>query len=506
MISKISNSVIKHYSIIILCLILFIISLSIITINSVDYQKSSITNNPLIINENKGEMPLTSQYTLVDPINISSPGDWSNYSFINGTGTDLDPYIIENIEIRGSGVQVVYESPYNRLNWSDAGIFINAAGRFIIRNCKISSISFGIHITVGASTGFIHHIDDVEISNCGLGIYTYWPHIALNISNCIISNCKWVTIKAPILFSTQYLYGGYGIWLRGDTGSIIDHCRIQDCSIAIVATTDVSVSNNQFINCGMAFDYSHGIPSYIYNTTVNGKPIGIFYGQDNLVLSNTDVSQFGQLVFISCDNLKLSNIQIESPCSIGLTIYSCFQVELNDITVLNQNIGLYIYGANITTDKLYTKDCALGFCLLLIADSHFTKTMTDNTDMPICIYSPLRSSTLEIERSTRFYIVDTPIYDKLQFVSPRSSFNISRSFISDLDIECFSIKIDNTYTYNVTDSDLSNRVNFILVSTKRYPRPLAIPGFLSFWFYITSSLGILSLIFLLQLKKRIKIL
>jgi len=219
--------------------------------------KSSIRENTKYVKEKPEKILLTSDYTLVDRINISSPSDWGLYPFITGNGSDLDPYIIENIEIQGSGVKTIEESGHSRLNYSDIGIYINAEGNFTIRNCKISSISNGILLGIGVSTGYTHNINNVEINNCGIGIYNWFWNIAVNVSKCNISNCNWVTVIAPYDFEHPTVYGGYGIYISGGSGSIVECCRIQNCSIGLLASHTVSLISNQLINCGFLFDFAY---------------------------------------------------------------------------------------------------------------------------------------------------------------------------------------------------------------------------------------------------------
>ena len=108
---------------------------------------STISNTEnYIVQEEKGEQaPLTSAYTIVSPINISSASDWASYGFITGNGSENNPYVIENVEIQGTGVKTSEEYGPGHLNYKDFGIYINAAGNCTIRNCRISSISYGIY-------------------------------------------------------------------------------------------------------------------------------------------------------------------------------------------------------------------------------------------------------------------------------------------------------------------------------------------------------------------------
>ena len=68
-------------------------------INSTQDRKSSLINNT------QEDIRVSNGYQLVDPINISSWSDWALYDFITGDGTDLNPFIIENIEINGDGIK-----------------------------------------------------------------------------------------------------------------------------------------------------------------------------------------------------------------------------------------------------------------------------------------------------------------------------------------------------------------------------------------------------------------
>lgn len=392
------------------------------------------------------------------------------------------------------------DGPRTRLNYSDFGILINAGGKFIIRNCKISSISIGIILSVGVSAGPIHLIEGVEINNSGLGIYSYWPNKNVNISKCNVSNCNWVTIKAPDDFDTPALYGGYGIWLRGTGLSKIEYCCIQNCSIGMVATSGVDLIGNQLINCGLSFHFMYGIPLYRVNNTVNGKPIGLFYGEDNLIISGQEASQYGQLIFFFCDNLQLYNIHIKDPCSIGIILYRCEYPLIQNIVCENQKIGFLFIASEITADYLHTKHCDAGFFLIQTRDSTFTRLFMDNTDIPIYTITPIINCTFEIEKSTRFYIIDIFAFNELQLNTSVSSYIVNRSFLSAFDLEGFLIQINDTNTYHITDPDPGEYgVDIIIVI---YQPSFAIPGFSAFWFYMIILLGIVYLIVSYSYKKR----
>jgi hypothetical protein len=462
--------------------------------------KSSIGENTYHAKE---KIPLSSDYTLVDRINISSPTDWGLYPYITGNGSDLDPYIIENIEIQGKGVKTIEESGYTRLNDSDRGIYIKTEGNFTIRNCKISSISIGILLDIGVSTGYTHNINNVEINNCGIGIDSWFWNIAVNVSKCNISNCNWVTVIAPYDFEHPTVYGGCGIYISGGSGSIVEYCRIQNCSIGLSASHTVSLINNQLINCGFLFDFAYISQISLVNNTVNGKSIGLFFNEDNLIISGSQASQYGQLIFTLCHNLHLFNIDITEPCSFGLLIDHCYNAVLEDIVCENQKIGFSILSSfALKADNLYAKDCDTGFYLSEIEGSTLTQLFTNNTDIPIYSYTPIRDSTIEIEKSTRFYIIDNYIScDELHVNSSVSSFSVFKSFLPEFDNNGFLIQLNDTQTYQVIDTLPEIWVNFTIIIYQE-PQPSVIPGFPIFWFYMAFFWGIISLIASFRMKKR----
>lgn len=466
-------------------------------INSTQDRKSSIINNT------QEDIQVSDSYQLVDPINISSWSDWALYPFITGNGTDLNPFIIENIEIIGTGVKTMQSGNRTLLNYTYAGIYINTNGSFVIQNCKISHTSIGIHLTIGIPPGGpTYPIVNVEIDNCSIGIYSRLQHVVVNISNCYIHNCNWVSITANIDINDYFDYGGIGICVRSN-GGIIEDCRIEDCSVGMMAAFVPNPRNNELINCGIVpyFPYMY-YTNYDSSNTVNGKPIGIFWGISNLIFSNA--SLYGQLIFAACPNLTLSDIHITEPCSIGIQLLSVSlnqRTYLNNIICENQKLGFYIHGRDIFGHNLYAKNCEAGFYFVDIKNSKFTKIMTDNTDIPIYAITTINNLIIEIEQSTKFYLVDPLAWygDKLHVVSSATSYNVSMSYIPELGVDGYITQFNDIDTYQATliVPRYINTANFTVISVPRYSRPDTsniIPGYHFFWFWSVIIIGLLVLI------------
>jgi hypothetical protein len=504
---KIKKSYI-NLSLLLLILSLIVVNTSFHWFNAQYFTGLMLKNNTS--NYSQDDIQASNSYQLVDPINITSWNNWTDYSFITGNGTDLNPFIIENIEIIGTGVKTMQSGNRTLLNYTYTGIYIDTNGSFIIRNCKISHTSIGIHLSFNIPPG-VYHILNTEISDCSIGMYSRWFHVVVNISNCYIHNCNWISITANLDINDYLDYGGIGIWVRSD-GGFIEDCRIEDCSIGMMAGRVPNPRNNELINCGIVPDYVvMYTTNYDSSNTVNGKPIGIFWGLNNLTFSNA--SLYGQLIFAACDNLTLLDVHITKPCSIGIQLVSVTlnqTTHLNNIIIENQKLGFYIQGRDIFGHNLYAKNCEAGFYFVNIRDSSFTKIMTDNTDIPIYSMGLIDNQSIEIEQSTEFYLVDASAYywDKLQVVYSNTSYNVSMSYIPELGFRGYVTQFDDVNNYQVTlsaappvPSPPEMRANITVISVPRYSRPAVepppgIPGF-----NIVALLGICSFITLIVIIK-----
>jgi hypothetical protein len=499
----------KYVDIVLLCLFL-LPTFMLMNYNIIGNQiiKSNQDRTSGIINSTQEDIRTSNGYQLVDPINITTESDWALYPFITGNGSESNPYIIENVEIIGDGVKTMESGNDTLLDTSDVGIFIGTSASFIIRNCKISHTSIGIHLTAGFSSG--DNISNVEISDCSLGIYSKW-YSNVSISNCYIHDCNWVSIKAKVVINYFLDYGGVGIWVRS-SGGIIEDCRIEDCSIGMIAGRVQVNRYNEFINCGFVPDWVYMfVTDYDNTNTVNGKPIGIFWGIDNLVFTNA--SQYGQLIFACCANLTLSNIHITEPCSIGIQILSLGfnqTTNLNNIICENQNLGMYVRGSNIFGNNLYAKNCEAGFYFDSMENSEFTRIMTENTDIPIYMTTETDNFTIEIEKSTKIYLVDwNAWYWDILDVVPGN--DITMSYITELGSPGYIIQFNDfgTYQLNLTlirdhhgTTTYLSRANLTVISVPRYPRPDISKTVRDYPYFLIWSVIVIGLLLSLEFYRR----
>ncbi|MHA1372654.1 MAG: hypothetical protein ACTSR7_00005, partial [Promethearchaeota archaeon] len=78
--------------------------------------------------------------------------------------------------------------------------------------------------------------------------------------------------------------------------------------------------------------------------------------------------------------------------------------------------------------------------------------MTDNTEVPIYGTTSFNEFTIEIEQSTKFYLVDfmATYKDKLNVTSSAMSYNISMSTILELGIDGYVAQFNDIISYQVS--------------------------------------------------------
>ncbi len=353
----------------------------------------------------------------VEPINISSPTDWALYPFITGNGSESNPYVIENVEIHGSGVKSYESNSIPTLNLTYNGIFIDSNESFIIKNSEILNFSVGIQFGFGVN---ITQVSNVTIDNCGLGIYSWIHQVTLNISECHISNCRWLSTSSAYDLE-RFQYGGYGIWARSTKEpSIIKNNLVENCTFGIYISGTTNITQNTLINCGFFVNMQMLVVSLPYihdDNIVNGKPLKIFWYEDNLNIRQSDVDQYGQMLFIMCDNLNFARVSITEPCSVGLFVInirmnpmigidSANGTKLTSVHCANQAVGMYLYGYAVQARGLSVENCEVGYLMVRMRLCELERVSVTNCDLPIFGYDQIVNTTIQLEPGTPFHYYD----------------------------------------------------------------------------------------------------
>ncbi|WP_457559689.1 hypothetical protein [Candidatus Harpocratesius sp.] len=391
----------SNFKIFFILIVFFIIFAEFSTVGYNNEQFASVTNGSVDLfynSENIGKLNTKIQkgtvLTPIEPINIHSPQDWSKYDFITGSGSNNDPYIIENLEIIGNDFIIDTDLPYPK---NSIGIFImddNAS--FIIRNCYISHFNYGIKIKTYNGYLYSKTIENNQIEFCGLGIMTVGRNVL--ISQNSLSECR-VMPKNKILIvergSVLYneFYGGIGILTRYSSfdDTIVEKNVVDNCDIGIQSKNgSCTYTDNELENCGFIVDKSNPFENIFEGNTVNSRPMGFFVNLNNspshpLIIDGNEKA-YCQLLIFNCYNVVIKNLVIDNS-SLGLLLIRNHNITLSNVIVSNCLQGMYLeylvqdLNNNVLKDFLYSEEIALRNNKLAL--QIFAKSLSETTDCSI---------------------------------------------------------------------------------------------------------------------------
>ncbi len=221
-----------------------------------------------------------------EPFEIISDENFTDYDFL-GSGTDIDPYIIEGYEINTT---------------SDRGISVSGTTKyFVIRDCYVDAGSRGIYIGYVAQ-GTASIINNTCINN----------YIGINL---------WGSSGATIINNTCIENNAYGIRI------------VYSPSAIIIGNT-----------CNDGLDiFETNIEAYTTYTVVdnwiNGKLFGFIVNVSSTTFSD---SIYGQMLIVNCTDLNVRN-QVITNASTAIKILFCDQITLTNNTSTNNNHdGIYL--------------------------------------------------------------------------------------------------------------------------------------------------------------------
>ncbi|TFH03557.1 MAG: hypothetical protein E4H14_16560, partial [Candidatus Thorarchaeota archaeon] len=281
----------------------------------------------------------SSSYELHDRISISDDLDWVEQN-IPGSGTEEDPYVIENLEIKSNieCIFIVYTSKHyvvrNCLLWSDSsqgeGITINHADHGLVENCTIIKKSYGI---------FVMNTNGLVIRNNSM--YNLGRH-GVRLSTA--SNCN---VSQNVIRDTL----DNGIYCQSS------NCRIENntiwnsseeaiymfqCSNSIVLSNSLSNSS-----AGSYLESCDSI-TFANNTMFNNDDLGFRnYDSDNCIFSNNsiyDTDGYG-VMWNRGDDSSITGNNIGNSSLYGFYLYYSRNCNLSSNSF--ENDGLVITGSNL---------------------------------------------------------------------------------------------------------------------------------------------------------------
>lgn len=358
-------------------------------------------------------------------ITISSDLEFENYDF-QGDGSIENPYIIELRSFRLPDNALLEErETIITIEW--------VTKNFIIRNNNfhLGNRGYGIYLNQISGNFIIEH-------NVFIGTDQYTSGTAISLRN-IESDIAVVSSNKVSTSSGFYFEDCHNLQVVNNTFQTIDWPRIDFCSnctfsgnivkdsvqpIEVYECPNMMIEGNTFTNTigsykyfpykyrsiwvnspnttirnnifeltGLEFSVQYAQSYVIENNIVNGKPLGYFYNQTHLVVSDYD--HYGQIIMLACNYSTIEHQKVEDTTIpirlVGCLNCTCFNCTLihnwangyiessQNITVLqctikNSETGLYISGSTVYLTNNLFQD--LDDLMYIIASILY---MSDNT-------------------------------------------------------------------------------------------------------------------------------
>jgi len=234
----------------------------------------------------------------------------------SGSGTSVDPYLIENVTINQEGSGSCIE-------------IRNSDKFFILKNCSLYNAG----------------ISAIECDNVDNGVIT---------NNTCFSSTRGITLRSSfnnnitqnIVYECEY----DGIYIYySDSNNLFDN-NITNCidGITFKNSDNANLSGNLMYGCGVSIIDDH-TPFFIDTSNkVNDKVLYYYYHDDNLTPLN--YSNPGQIILVSCENASISDFEI-SDVSKGIYLVFCDNTSISDVNLTNNKVGIVMetcHYSNIT--------------------------------------------------------------------------------------------------------------------------------------------------------------
>ena len=315
----------------------------------------------ILINQPKG-------YAGHGPIIIQKDEDFDYYGF-PGKGTKEEPYLIQN---------------YNITVETDSITVTGTTKYFIIRNCFLKSTIVIDNIAANTVSITGNQIEEcftgIRISNTkGVSIDSneintaYWvgyvigppPSECVSLQSCeesIITNNKLSQLFArnsPNLLVENNTFS-YNIDISDSSFSTIQNNTVYSLGISISKSESCLISKNFIFdsNLGIYDECNNSVISensivnggyhlrsttlFVENNLINNKELGFFVDKHNLQFIQPI---FGQIIFLKCSNISVSNQQITNT-NVGIYLESSNNMTISESELAHLNTGIYAYRVN----------------------------------------------------------------------------------------------------------------------------------------------------------------
>ena len=359
---------------------------------------SSIIVTSPKVSTNHPPMRIDGDYHTSDsPITIQSNSDFATQGW-PGNGTKASPYLIENrtivtdgdcIVVRNTSVYFEIRNSYlsskkDPIYWRiwNVGVLFENVRHGMIHNTTI--IMKRLSVVVRESNNCT--IANCSISESSLGIHILGPYPGYS-KGCIISNNTIVGINEAVLLTyAMDCTVANNTLLQGISVQESADCKVLnnviDCSSAdrwsyygsLWDSSRITVVGNEFINSGLELaGFVSNTDHVISYNTVNGKPLGYFFGINDTILQ---ANAYGQFVLVNCHNVTVRDGLIDNT-AIGCHFISCSNSSLKNGTVSNSSMGVsFAQSQNCSVeDSVIISNLGFG---VYIRDSTFCRVINNS--------------------------------------------------------------------------------------------------------------------------------
>jgi len=287
----------------------------------------------------------------------------STRAYCSGSGTEVDPYVFEHLDINGQEMENCFE-------------IINSNKYFEIKYCNLYNSSSGFFGLNGA--GF-------RLVNCSNGLLNN-NNISSHSNGILLDNCNNL-----ILSNNEISESNYGIYAINGSYNRISFNLITDCGssgayISGSGSYKFIIDNNKFIN-NFPGVYLYGKAHELFNNTftnigiciagsreelisynidttntLNNKPIYYYANKTNL--SSQNFINAGQILLANCDNSKVADLNF-SNIELPIFMVYCSGNEISNISITNEIYGMgFVYCEDNTYKNNAIKDCGIGIWML----------------------------------------------------------------------------------------------------------------------------------------------
>jgi parallel beta-helix repeat protein len=299
--------------------------------------------NPEVPNSITWAANFQPSYDPHEPIVINHVSAFSIFGF-NGSGLKNDPFVIEGYSIVTDG---------NCIEISNVNAY------FVIRDCLLSSNSYGNGIGIFFSNVMNGHIESCDVELKETGIKMDWSYGAsiegntihdssrrgIELYNCfdsIIHDNSYTQNYSPILILGSQNCTVVSNTIYENTRAGIDLYSSQNCTLAdnILfgnGAEDISISseyceirNNTMASAGILMLSASYLDEWHHNMSnniVNSLPVAYFWALNDTVI---DINPYGQVIFGNCHNLTITNGHFYDVGS-SIQIGHCSTLKATDI-------------------------------------------------------------------------------------------------------------------------------------------------------------------------------